>query len=230
MIYQHLKNYLYFNTMKKAILQGGTRFKVRQKSGYSYHKAKQNCKIELVRELKNDYVYKIAEPKLCAYRVRKNGFLIDESFKQGREIYLSKKDWKPYRTDYSRDELIEICKQAIDVPVTQWCNRDSQLALGNVDEIYALLKSGAEYEITNETDENTIWLKFHSVTAEQFEKAKQYSLDFPSIDEYWELHEDVDTEMFEYQPNWRHGDEYQYFGGYLPTPKRLKEREGMHWY
>jgi hypothetical protein len=106
------------------------------------------------------------------------------------------------RTNYSREELISICEQAI-VPETEWRNRDTPHSQERVGICWALLKAGCEFEIASHggqcsTDERTIWLTVKHMTFASFEYGRYGN------------------------------DEYEIF--YLPTPERLKQREGRDWY
>ena len=110
--------------------------------------------------------------------------------------------------EYTREKLIEICEKAF-VPHEDWGNRDSamsQIALGSC---YALLKAGCYFEIQYtkngsgcHTDDHTIWIQF-------------WVRDFM----YFEGVQDT--------ANGNADSEYIF---YLPTEKRLKEREGRDWY
>lgn len=64
-----------------------------------------------------------------------------------------------FRTDYSREELIALCEQAV-VPQDKWCNRDSAGCQEQVGHLWAMLKAGCAYQIDTEgefpSDEQTL--------------------------------------------------------------------------
>lgn len=67
------------------------------------------------------------------------------------------------KSDYSREDLIDICGRAI-VPVSRWCNRDSDEAHKKVGECVARLMRGDDFEVITSgdcfaTDARTIWLE-----------------------------------------------------------------------
>jgi len=112
------------------------------------------------------------------------------------------------KTDYTREELIEICESAF-VPEDQWYDRDSCEAQAKLGTAYAFLKAGCKFQIMTEetepqgmtvctTDKHTIWLKFWVKNFDHFELGGgPYEHD----------------EIF-----------------YLPTKKRLKKVKGGDWY
>jgi len=110
-------------------------------------------------------------------------------------------------TEYTREELIAICERAF-VPQDKWHDRDScssQIKLGSA---YALLKAGCKFEVIHgdphgcSTDADTIWLRFWTHNFRWFEYGDD---DYPNGLEH--------DEVF-----------------YLPTAKRLNERNGSDWY
>ena len=115
--------------------------------------------------------------------------------------------------DYSREQLISICEQAI-VPVERWHDRDSPAAQLGVGEAWALLKSGCDFTIRTAdnstknsgciTDERIIWIEIEHPTFNSFEEGGD--------------REFFNKELF-----------------FLPTPARLQEsetvvREQKDWY
>lgn len=105
--------------------------------------------------------------------------------------------------NYTRDELIAICEQAV-VPVDRWRNRDSASAQEGVGHAWALLKAGAEFQVITAgnlaTTDRTIWIE----------------VDWPGF------------MAFEYGTSDRSNWDDATF--YLPTPKRLAEADGKDWY
>lgn len=104
------------------------------------------------------------------------------------------------KTDYSREELLKICKKAV-VPNHKWRDRDSSESQLGVGQCWVLLKAGCEFEIKPDTDDRTIWIQF-------------YVRDF-----MWFECSDSD--------NRGNPHECQF---YLPTKKRLKKMKGRDWY
>lgn len=114
--------------------------------------------------------------------------------------------------EYTREELIAICEQAI-VQQDDWCDRDSQSAQVGVGKCWALLKAGCEFQVTYDhnkrlfsacvTDDKTIWLRTWSKGFNYFEYGEDDGGPFENMEE----------------------DHF-----YLPTPKRLAERAGRDWY
>ena len=110
------------------------------------------------------------------------------------------------KTDYTREELIAICEQAV-VPVDKWGNRDSPSSHEKLGLCMVMLKAGCEFWIHTSpparsdnrclTSDRTIWL----------------GIDWPSFSTFEYGGGDMNSETF-----------------YLPTPERLKEREGRDWY
>lgn len=60
------------------------------------------------------------------------------------------------KTDYTREEMIALCDKAI-FDVADWSNRDHPEAMVQVGKCWALLKSGCQFKIITE-DENNIGL------------------------------------------------------------------------
>lgn len=99
------------------------------------------------------------------------------------------------------EELIALCEAAI-VPVDKWHDRDSAQSQIKIGQAFALLKAGAEWRESDDpkTDENTVWIE----------------ITYPG---FW---------AFEEGRNDREHWETEYF--YIPTAKRLADREGKDWY
>lgn len=115
----------------------------------------------------------------------------------------------PVKTDYTREELIAICEDAIR-PQNRWHDRDSYDAQLQVGQCWALLLAGCDYKVhdgtedrTCATTEDTIWLT-------------TYGKGFA----YFENHEPNDP------PHAYMEDELHY----LPTRKRLDEVGSGDWY
>lgn len=102
---------------------------------------------------------------------------------------------------YTTEELIKLCEASV-VPVEKWWNRDSANAQKQVGQALMLLRAGAEWRESEKpvTNENTIWINITYPGFNAFEYGR-------SDRQYW-----VDT-MF-----------------YIPTEKRLKDREGDDWH
>lgn len=120
----------------------------------------------------------------------------------------------PPRTDYTREELIDVCERGV-VPMEDWHNRDSSAAQAQMGHAWALLRAGCPFLVRAApdsprdgcvTDRETVWISFYDVH---------------------------DFSYFE------RGDDY-YTGGngdpggsgvfYLPTPERLSKVDGKDWY
>jgi len=99
-----------------------------------------------------------------------------------------------------RDYLIDLCEKSI-VSVSKRMNRDTPDSQSKVWKLWSLLKCGCDYKILYEwtlvTDEYTIWIEV-------------YYPDFNSF-EYWFDLEDRET--------------LSYDNFYIPTEKKLKERD-----
>ncbi len=107
------------------------------------------------------------------------------------------------KTDYTREELIQICEQAI-VPEEKWGNRDSPDSMDQLGRCAVFLKCGCEFwihppakESGCHMDERTIWLSIDHKTFNTFE----YGGGYTESESYW-----------------------------LPTPQRLADAEGDDWY
>ncbi len=118
------------------------------------------------------------------------------------------------KTKYTRKELIEICEKSI-VNQSKWNNRDSASSQIGIGKCWILLKSGCKFEISTKenthigeciTDNDTIWIQF-------------WVKDFQ-----WNDTLDGDEEEY---PDGIASSEYFF---YLPTTKRLKEKENKDWY
>lgn len=70
-------------------------------------------------------------------------------------------------TPPTREELVSLCERGV-VPVEKWADRDSPSAQLQLGQAWALLKSGAEFTVTRESDPNTWWVV----------------IDFPSFDSF----------------------------------------------
>ena len=108
--------------------------------------------------------------------------------------------------DYTREELITICEQAV-VPHDEWWDRDSYGAQCGVGKLWALLKAGCTFNIESPngdpaTTDHTIWVRTFATGFSWFENAHE---DY--ADDY------LESELF-----------------YLPTPERLEVRTGTDWY
>lgn len=104
------------------------------------------------------------------------------------------------RTEYSRSELVEICRQAL-VPQSKWHNRDSHEAQKQAGACLVLLLAGCEFYIRQgggncSTDANTIWVEVNAKGFAHFDHGGG-----------------LDDERY-----------------YLPTPERLKQVNGNDWY
>lgn len=116
------------------------------------------------------------------------------------------------KTDFSREELIDICEHSI-VPEKWWFNRDTKYSQSGVGTVWALLRAGCEFIILVRdpnskkhqravTDSKTIWIEILSKEFNWIENGGDP-----------ELKNLKDAETF-----------------YLPTPDRLKESKGKDWY
>lgn len=80
------------------------------------------------------------------------------------------------RTDYTREELIDICERAI-VSESDWGDRDSHQAQMQVGSCWALLKAGCEFKVITEgslrSDDRTIWVEIRSAGFSFFEYAEE---------------------------------------------------------
>lgn len=131
--------------------------------------------------------------------------LLSEIQREAREL----PEPEVVRDDYSREELIDICDQAV-VLQSHWYNRDSALSQRKVGEAWALLRAGCDFRVHSAkldprssdspaTDADTIWV---TITYKGFN--------------YFEMGEEdggFDTELL-----------------YLPTMKRLNANNNRDWY
>lgn len=116
--------------------------------------------------------------------------------------------------EYTREKLIEICEKAL-INHNLWSDRDSAAAIIGVGSCLALLKTGCRFEISTAentkkgdrcvTDDDTIWITF-------------WVMDF-----LW-------FENLCLEPGYENGRKSTDYHYYLPTEKRLKEKEGKDWY
>lgn len=128
---------------------------------------------------------------------------------------------------FSRKELISICKDAV-VHHTKWGDRDSYSAQVNLQSIYKALTAGLPYEIDEDTDDNTIWIKFKQpINLRKLNKGEY--LNISSREDYFiDCDPNYETEMFD-----GYGIDFtsDYTGSYMPTRKRLEDvGEGNDWY
>ncbi len=115
------------------------------------------------------------------------------------------------KTKYTRKELIEICEKAI-VSQSKWNNRDSAESQIGVGKCWSLLKSGCKFEVATKenatgdciTNEGTIWIQFW---VKDFNWGENL--------DYEEYPDGIDSSNYFF---------------YLPTTKRLKDKEGKDWY
>lgn len=107
------------------------------------------------------------------------------------------------KTDWTRDELIEICERAI-VDQERWTDRDSQRSQARLGEAWALLRAGCDWHLADEpaTDTKTIWIEVYSQGFDWFEGG------YDGRDDSF-----LKCDLF-----------------YLPTPSRLDKADGGDWY
>ena len=108
------------------------------------------------------------------------------------------------RGEYSRDDLIALCEDAI-VPVAAWCDGDSARSHERLGTLWALLRAGCAFRVRDHdadgscrTDEWTVWVDVVYPGFMAFECGRD---------------ENMEEETF-----------------YLPTRKRLEEADGRDWY
>lgn len=106
--------------------------------------------------------------------------------------------------DYSRSNLIAICEAAV-VPVEAWRNRDTPGAQEQLGKAWMLLKAGCKFHIHPPSEKSGCFTD---------ERTIWLTIDWPSFNTF-EYGGDVD---------------YNSDTFYLPTPKRLRERQGTDWY
>jgi len=109
--------------------------------------------------------------------------------------------------DYTREELIAICEQAV-VPMAKWANRDSPSSHEKLGLAWVMLKAGADFYV-------------HPPVPGKVVRGLHTDRETIWVTIYWRNFND-----FEYGT--RAASESDTF--YLPTPDRLKEREGRDWY
>jgi hypothetical protein len=135
--------------------------------------------------------------------------------------------------EYSREALIQICKDAV-VHHTKWQNRDSYSAQLSIQSIYKGLTAGLEFRvITKEidkdyhSDEDTIIIEFiQPIDLYKLEKGEDLAIN--SRDEYHkDCDPDYETEMFDGE-----GIDFEssYTQTYMPTRKRIIEKQNGDWY
>ena len=98
----------------------------------------------------------------------------------------------PVKTDWTRDELLDICEKAL-VPQDLWSDRDTAHAQRQVGECRALLKAGCSYGIitmgSTATDYHTIWLTIEYRGFDYFETGGHLSTEtfyLPTPTRLWE--------------------------------------------
>jgi len=129
---------------------------------------------------------------------------------------------------YRREELIEICEDAV-VPCENWDNRDSYSAQVNIQSIYALLKANVKYVVYQEDE--TLWIEFGPITKEDVKECRKYYLGIDSIDDYFNLKDVNNEEMFyAYGLSISNENIGEKIRMYMPTRKRLQEVSGKDWY
>lgn len=72
------------------------------------------------------------------------------------------------KKDYTRDDLIEICEEAI-VQHNEWMNRDTPDCQAQVGLAWAMLNAGCRFTIDEDTDEYTIWFYIYWSNFSDFE-------------------------------------------------------------
>lgn len=138
------------------------------------------------------------------------------------------------KTDYTREELIEICKDAV-VHHTKWRNRDSYCAQKEIQSIYRGLTAGLDFRIvTKEIDpdyhshEKTLIIEFlQPIDFDKLENAQ--NLNISSRDDYFkDCDPDYETEMFDGRGIEFYSD---FTKSYMPTRERLEGCGiGNDWY
>lgn len=108
------------------------------------------------------------------------------------------------KTDYTREELIELCEKAI-VSHDEWNNRDTSSAQSDIGSVWVFLKAGCDYRILHEgntndkyckTDTDTIWIQIAYSGFASFENGTE--------------------------PEWE--------TFFLPTPAKIEACGGLDWY
>ena len=124
------------------------------------------------------------------------------------------------KTDYTREELIQLCRDAV-VHHTKWGDRDSYSAQKGVQEVYRALTAGWDFEIrlkhpVNSTS-RTIWITLTPVEGADVFRDGEW-LNISSREEYFEdCDPEYETEMFDTYPE----TFKEPFTAYLPTRERL---------
>jgi len=131
------------------------------------------------------------------------------------------------KTDYTREELIEICKDAV-VHHTKWHNRDSYSAQLGIQDVYKGLTAGLPFSILGSTDNRTIWIKFlQPIDFDILENGEH--LEISSREDYFrDCDAEYETEMFD-----GNGIDFNstFTETYMPTRERLEECGiGEDWY
>jgi hypothetical protein len=131
------------------------------------------------------------------------------------------------KTDYTREELIEICKDAV-VHHTKWGNRDSYSAQLGIKDVYKGLTAGLPFIIDDDSNDRTIWIEFiQPVDLAILENGE--NLEISSREDYFkDCDPEYESEMFDGR-----GIEFEstYTITYMPTRKRLEECGiGNDWY
>jgi len=131
------------------------------------------------------------------------------------------------KKEYTREELIEICKDSV-VHHTKWGNRDSYCAQLGIQDVYKGLTAGLPFEIEDDTDDRTIWINFvQPIDLTLLENGQH--LEISSREDYFrDCDSDYETEMFD-----GNGIEFDsdYTRTYMPTRERLEKRGiGNDWY
>lgn len=104
----------------------------------------------------------------------------------------------------TREELIDLCEKAL-VPQEKWRNRDSAEAQLQIGRCWALLRAGCEFRICDREEDDPCLTNEYTVWVEITYKGFDY---FDSL-----YDESMDEATF-----------------YIPTQKRIEERNGRDWY
>lgn len=110
----------------------------------------------------------------------------------------------PEQGDYSREALIAICAAAI-VPVKEWRDRDTPEAQEKVGQCWAYLRAGCTFRVLLKP-------AYGSDNCVTDEGTIWLEVTHPTFTTF-ELDLEDDTETF-----------------YLPTPSRLRAKQGRDWY
>ena len=129
----------------------------------------------------------------------------------------------------TRAELIQLCEDAV-IHHTKWMDRDSYSAQLGIQSIHAGLTAGLEFKLTDDTDEETIWIEF-LVNPDELPDGlgRVDTIAISSREEYFsECDPEHNGEMFD-GPGIDFSSDYTQ--GFMPTRKRLEDRgEGNDWY